>query len=122
MESSSIAKPKEFFDREDDFGEIVDRAKKNVSLTRKLKIAARDKKIVSVPRVGGVRCRWLRCAKVAPRLSADSDLSRFVVKKYHAKIIGRFDRGRRFIFMSLFCYNCEDGMAVELHFQSKQCK
>ena len=24
------------------------------------------------------------------------------------------------IFMSLFCYNCEDERAVELHFQSKQ--
>ena len=45
MESSSIAKPKEFVDRKNDFGEIVDRTKKNVSLTRKLKIAARDKKL-----------------------------------------------------------------------------
>jgi len=51
------------------FGEIVDRTQKNVSLTRKLKIDARDQKFVSVPRVGGVGYRWLQCAKVAQRLS-----------------------------------------------------
>ncbi len=69
LESSSIAKPKEFVDREDDFWRDRRSHKKNVSLTRKLKIDARDQKFVSVPRVGGVGYRWLRCAKVAPRLS-----------------------------------------------------
>ena len=69
MESSSIAKLKEFVNRKDDFWRDPRSRKKNVSLMRKLKIAARDKKIVSIPHVGGVECRWLWCAKVAPWLS-----------------------------------------------------